>query len=75
MEKRDKFVRLAEARTAKAMHSIRVIGNLANRSNYEFNDDDVRKIAKTLHAEVDAIVARFRNTDSKSRPVFKLKEN
>jgi len=75
MEKRDKFVRLAEARTTKAMQSIRVIGNLANRSNYEFNEDDVRKIAKTLHSEVDAMVARFRSTDSKSRPVFKLQEH
>ncbi len=72
MEKREKFVRLAEARTAKAMQSIRVIGNLANKSNYDYTDDDVRKISKTLHAEVDAMVARFRNTDSKSRPVFKL---
>jgi len=72
MEKRDRFVRLAETRTAKAMQAIRVIGNLANRSNYEFTDEDVKKIAKTLHAEVDAMVARFRNTDSRSRPVFKL---
>jgi hypothetical protein len=72
LEKREKFVRLAEARTAKAMQSIRVIGNLANKSNYDYTDDDVRKISKTLHAEVDAMVARFRNTDSKSRPVFKL---
>ena len=72
MEKREKFIRLAEARTAKAMQSIRVIGNLANRSNYEFTEDDVKKISKALHAEVDSMAARFRNTDSKSRPEFRL---
>ena len=71
-EKRDRFVRLAEARTAKAMQSIHVIGNLSNRSNYDFTDDDVRKMAKTLHAEVDAMAARFRTSQSRPRPAFKL---
>ena len=71
-EKRDRFVRLSEARTARAMQSIRIIGNLSNRNNYDFTSEDARKIAKTLHAEVDAMEARFRAAESKSRPAFKL---
>ena len=34
-DRREKFVRLAESRTAKAMKAIRVIGNLGNKSQYE----------------------------------------
>jgi hypothetical protein len=71
-DKREKFVRLAEARVSKAMTAIRVVGNLSNRSNYVFSDDDIKKITRALNAEVEAMTSRFRNTDAKSRPEFKL---
>ena len=70
--KREKFVGLAEARVSRAMQAIRVVGNLSNRNNYEYTDDDIRKIVKALSAEIDAMQARFRSTDSKARPEFKL---
>lgn len=71
-EKREKFIRLAEARVSKAMQAIRVVGNLSNRSNYDFTDDDIKKITRALNAEIDAMQARFKNADSKARPEFKL---
>lgn len=71
-EKREKFIRLAEARVSKAMQSIRVVGNLSNRTNYDFTDDDIKKISRALNAEIDAMQARFKNADSKARPEFKL---
>jgi len=70
--KRDKFIELAEARVSRALQAIRVVGNLSNRANYEYTDEDVRKIVKALNAEVDAMNARFRNADSKARPEFRL---
>jgi hypothetical protein len=70
--KRDKFVGLAEARVSRALQAIRVVGNLSNRNNYEYSEDDVRKIVKALTAEVDALQARFRSSDTKARPEFKL---
>ncbi len=45
MEKRQKFVELAEARVNRAIKDIRLIGNLSNRSAYDFSEDDVRKMA------------------------------
>lgn len=71
-EKREKFVRLAETRVSKAMQAIRVVGNLSNRSNYEFSDEDIKKISRALNAEIEAMQARFKNADSKARPEFKL---
>ena len=71
-DKRAKFVGLAEARTSRAMHTIRLIGNLASRSNYEYSDADVQKIVRALEIEVRDLRSRFQSSDSRSRPEFKL---
>ena len=71
-QKRDKFVRLAEARVSKAMQAIRLVGNLNNRSAYDYSEDDLKKIVKALNSEVDAMAARFRQTEGRARPEFKL---
>lgn len=51
--KRDKFIRLAETRTNKALEMIRLIGNLANKSVYDYTDKDVAKIFKALETEIE----------------------
>ena len=53
--KREKFVQLAEKRTANAIKAIRLIGHLGNRNAYDFGDLDVVKITKALTAETDAL--------------------
>lgn len=63
---RDKFVSLAEKRTAKALQAIAVIGNLSNKSNYSYTDEDVRKIKKALIRQVNDTIARFGAKNSKS---------
>lgn len=71
-EKRDKFVKLAENRTANAIRSIRVIGNLSNRSHYDFTDADVRKIVAALTGEIDTLKRRFTEPTGRSPVNFKL---
>lgn len=56
---REKFVQLAQARVNKALKDIRLIGNLSNRSNYDYTDDDVTKIFKALNEEIAACKKRF----------------
>lgn len=51
--KREKFIRLAENRTNKALEMIRLIGNLANKSVYDYSDKDVQKIFKALETEIE----------------------
>ena len=48
---RAKFVELAEKRVVRTIRDMRLIGNLSNRSNYSYTDDDVRKIMKALRTE------------------------
>lgn len=56
---RKKFVDLANKRMSKALKSIQLIGNLSNRSNYDYTHDDVAKIIKALQDEVSACKKRF----------------
>lgn len=71
-DKRKKFVDLAEARTSKAMQSIRLIGNLANKSNYEYTDADIQRIAKVLEQEIRDLRMRFQTSGTRTRPEFRL---
>ena len=70
--KRENFVRLAEARVSRALDSIRVIGNLSNRSNYEYDDQDVKKIIKTLQDEVAKVKMQLEAKSGVSKQQFKL---
>lgn len=59
-EKRDNFIRLAEGRVTRAIDSIRVIGNLSNRSNYEYTTEDSKKIIDALQSEINALKVQFK---------------
>ena len=72
--KRDNFIRLAEARVTRAIEAMRVIGNLSNRSNYEYSDEDVKKIITTLQAELTALKAQFKTKSGVSVQGFKLRK-
>ncbi|MEO9296951.1 hypothetical protein [Devosia alba] len=72
-DKRKKFVDLAEARVNRAIKDIRLIGNLSNRSAYEFGEDDIRKIFKALQKEMDSAKGRFGGDADASEEGFRLK--
>lgn len=72
VNKRAKFIQLAENRTRNAIKAIRVIGKLANRSAYEYDETDVKRIASALTREVEALKARMSSTGSKDTIDFTL---
>jgi hypothetical protein len=71
-ERREKFVHLAQSRTVNAIRAIRVIGKLGNKSHYEYDDADVRKIVNALAKEVDALKARMSAKSGKAEVEFSL---
>lgn len=71
-KKRENFIRLAEGRVTRAIDSIRVIGNLANRSNYDYTEEDSKKIIDALQSEITALKVQFKPKVLK-RNGFKLK--
>lgn len=71
-EKRQKFVRLAEQRVNRALREIRLIGNLSNRSAYESNDEDVKKIFRALQKELETARSRFGDGENGGDAAFRL---
>lgn len=63
--KRERFVRVAESRTNKIIDMLRLLGNCANSSNYEYNDEDVRKIFAAIEKEVKAAKGAFMGIEVK----------
>ena len=65
--KHDKFRQLAESRTNKAIEAIARIGNLSNRSLYEWDEGEVRKVLKALRDSVNEVEQRFTTPPEQSR--------
>ena len=62
--KREKFVRIAEARTNKIINMIQLLGNCSNQSLYEYSQKDVNKIFNTIQTELDEAKKRYSKQDS-----------
>ena len=72
---RERFVRLAEARTTKLLKGIDVLGNLANRNNYSYTEPDIRKIFRSLRGRLKQVEGMFLNEQAKEKGQgFKLEE-
>lgn len=54
-----KFKELAEKRVNRAIDDIRLIGNLANKNNYDFTQEEANKICSYLDAEIKALKLKF----------------
>lgn len=68
---REKFIRLANKRVNNAIKTLQLIGNLADRSNYDYTDEDVRKIMDALKSELQRCEERFQLGKKEDRR-FKL---
>jgi hypothetical protein len=71
-EKHEKFRELAEARTNRALDSIRKIVNLSNRHLYEWDEAEVRKIVKALKDAVGEVERKFSAPKTSREKSFKL---
>ena len=62
--KHDKFVRIIETRTNKAAEMIRLIGNCANKSSYEYSEKEVKMIFDYLEKEIKNAHSKFNGSAS-----------
>jgi hypothetical protein len=74
LRSREKFVELAGKRVNKTIKDLRLVGNLSNRSNYKYEEEDVRAIFTTLERELKQARERFQShlSESAEKP-FQLK--
>lgn len=70
--KRERFVRLAEARTNKIIDMLQLLGNCSNPSVYEYTQADVDKIFSAIESEVREAKKKFSKSESKKNVRFTL---
>ena len=63
--KRDRFVRIVEARTNKIIDMLRLLGNCSSKSNYDYSEEDVKKIFGALEKELKNTKNRFLGIEAK----------
>lgn len=70
--KRDKFRRLAEARTNKIIDMIQLLGNCSNSSVYDYTQEDVDKIFSAIEEELRDAKEKFKKNGHKKNARFIL---
>jgi hypothetical protein len=73
--KADRFGRLAERRVTEALRKLRLIGNLANRHNYAYSDEQVKQVLEALESELRHVKARFRQETSVQSQGFSFRKS
>lgn len=63
--KRDRFKNVAGRRVQKVLDDLDSLSKCANKSTYEYSDDEVRKMLKAINEKVTLLKAAF-NAGSKS---------
>jgi len=70
--KRDKFVKLAEKRVSNALNNLRLIGNLANKTSYAYDQQDIDKIFRALNKGVGEAKSKFSSDGQNTGSTFRL---
>ena len=70
-KKREIFVKLSNSRLKSALKSIRLIGNLGNKSHYEYTENDKKIIEDALRDSVKDAMSRFRVDKKKNEFLIK----
>jgi len=58
-EKRERFKRLAVYRTNEILRRLKVLGNCANRSAYDYSEEDINKIFSEIERRIKEVKAKF----------------
>ena len=61
------FVELANKRVPKALKALDLVGNLANRSNYTYTEEQVNQIKKALKDKVAEVCKKFDMHDDSAK--------
>lgn len=57
--KHEKFKRLATKRTNSVINGLRILGNLSNKANYDYSEEEIRKIFSTIDSQLKVVKTKF----------------
>jgi hypothetical protein len=73
-EKLLKFERIAEKRVSDTLKKMQLIGNLANKNNYDYTDKHVKQIIDSLEDELKLLKNKFADESTDKNREFKFKK-
>ena len=63
--KKDRFKRLASARTNAVIEKLEILGNCSNRSNYEYSDEEVKQMILAIERKLNEVKILFSPSQNK----------
>lgn len=66
MDKRERFKKVAEQRTNKVLKMIELLGNCSNKNNYEYTDEEIKKIFSAIDSQLNETKSKFKNIKEKN---------
>lgn len=71
--KAQKFERIAERRVNETLRTLRLLGNLSDRRNYSYSDEQVAMILAAIEQEYRSLKARFKAEAPTEAQTFRFK--
>lgn len=65
--RRQRFKRIAGARTNKILDMLKLLGNCSNTGNYEYSENDVKKIFSAIENELRISKSKFIKSTKKNK--------
>jgi hypothetical protein len=72
VDKKERFEKVATARTQKIIDMVRLLGNCSNKSNYTYTSEQVEAIFTTIQKEIDLAREKYKIQEDKCEDKFKL---
>lgn len=69
--KRERFIRIAESRVNKILHNLDNLNKCSNKSNYDYSEEEVRKIFREIERKVKETKLLFQDREGRQKR-FKL---
>ena len=70
--KKDRFKNVAGRRVKKILDDIDSMSKCANRSTYEYSDEEVRKMLKAINEKVNLLKAAFTASSKSGKQTFEF---
>ena len=75
MSKREAFKRLSSQRIEKLEKQIELVGNLSNRKNYQYTDNDAEQIIQKIDRAIDELRSKFKIEGKTSSPEIRIQSS
>ena len=72
--KEDRFIRLAEKRVNELLDKFRLVGNLADRRNYAYTDEQAKHILRAIEEEFRTLKIKFSASVEAKDKAFSLSQ-